>query len=97
MEQWHDNQMTPDEFHTIGTALYGPRWQSDLSRDMEVSDRSIRRWLNGQNPIPDGIVDRLADLISRRASVLVDMMALIKSIRSRPRLDKLTSTSTSSE
>lgn len=28
-----------------GRALYGPLWQSALSRDLGVSDRTMRRWL----------------------------------------------------
>lgn len=30
-----------------GEALYGPRWQSDLARDLHVADRTMRRWLAG--------------------------------------------------
>ena len=39
----------------IGEALYGAGWQSDLSRDIGVSDRSVRRWLAGTDAVPEGV------------------------------------------
>jgi len=45
--------MTRDLFCRVGAALYGPRWQSELARDLGVSDRTVRRWAAGEQPIPD--------------------------------------------
>jgi hypothetical protein len=39
----------------IGEALYGPGWQAELSRDISVSDRSMRRWAAGTDEIPEGV------------------------------------------
>jgi len=39
--------MTPATLRTAGEALYGPRWQSALARDLGVSDRTMRRWVAG--------------------------------------------------
>jgi hypothetical protein len=39
----------------IGQALYGPHWQTALAGEIAVSDRSIRRWVNGSDPIPWGV------------------------------------------
>jgi hypothetical protein len=39
----------------VGQALYGPHWQSALSSDISVSDRSVRRWANGTDAIPWGV------------------------------------------
>jgi hypothetical protein len=39
----------------IGKALYGAQWINDLSRQMHVSDRSMRRWANGTDKIPWGV------------------------------------------
>lgn len=36
--------MTPSELHSIASACYGARWQSQLARDMGVSLRNIQRW-----------------------------------------------------
>ena len=39
----------------VGKALYGETWQSTLSADIAVSDRSMRRWANGTDQIPWGV------------------------------------------
>jgi hypothetical protein len=39
----------------VGKALYGESWQSTLSAEIAVSDRSMRRWANGTDQIPWGV------------------------------------------
>ena len=39
----------------VGEKLYGQHWQADLSSWISVGDRSLRRWLSGQDVIPDGV------------------------------------------
>ena len=39
----------------VGTALYGAHWHSALASEIAVSDRSVRRWANGTDPIPWGV------------------------------------------
>jgi hypothetical protein len=39
----------------VGRALYGAQWQSVLCAEIAVSDRSMRRWVNGSDPIPWGV------------------------------------------
>jgi hypothetical protein len=39
----------------VGQALYGPQWQSVLCNEISVSDRSMRRWVNGSDAIPWGV------------------------------------------
>ena len=41
--------------HDCGEALYGSRWQTELSRALEVSDRTIRRWASGADDVPPGV------------------------------------------
>lgn len=45
-----------------GEALYGPRWQRNLARDLGVFDRTMRRWAAG-NGIPDDLPARLAPTV----------------------------------
>lgn len=56
-----------------GEALYGPRWQSDLARDLGVSDRTVRRWVAGQ-PIPAGLWSELREDIRARQRVLAVLL-----------------------
>jgi len=54
-----------------GKALYGERWQTDLARDLGLSDgRRIRQWLSGDRPIPEGIWNDIAKLLADRAVVI---------------------------
>jgi hypothetical protein len=39
----------------IGEALYGASWQVELSGQISVSDRSMRRWASGEDDIPPGV------------------------------------------
>lgn len=52
-----------------GEALYGPQWQSALSRDLGVSDRTMRRWAAGAD-VPAGLYTDLLRLTQERAAVL---------------------------
>lgn len=54
----------------VGAALYGERWQSPLARDLGVSDRTMRRWVNGAwdkvVTLPEGLPRELAKLVELR-------------------------------
>lgn len=53
-----------------GEALYGARWQSDIARDLGVSDRTVRRWVAGTSEVPSGLYLDLLRLTQERAGVL---------------------------
>lgn len=53
-----------------GEALYGPRWQSELARDLDVSDRTVRRWAAGTHDVPAGLYLDLLRLTEERAAAL---------------------------
>lgn len=54
----------------IGEALYGPRWQSDLARALEVSIRTVQRWAAGDVAPPPGVYLDLLRLTQERAMSL---------------------------
>lgn len=53
-----------------GEALYGPRWQAELARELGVADRTVRRWVAGTSDVPAGLYVDLLRLTQERASVL---------------------------
>lgn len=54
-----------------GTALYGERWQTDLARDLGLSDgRRIRQWLADERPIPSGVLKDLRYLLEQRKMII---------------------------
>jgi transcriptional regulator GlxA family with amidase domain len=53
-----------------GEALYGPHWQSELARDLAVSDRTMRRWVADTSAVPAGLYVDLLRLTQERAALL---------------------------
>jgi DNA-binding transcriptional regulator YdaS (Cro superfamily) len=61
--------MTKIELMQAGRLLYGERWQAALARALGVSDRTVRRWASGAQPIPSPAaiaVQALADNVARQ-------------------------------
>lgn len=44
---------------TLGTALWGTHWVAPMARFLEYDERTIRRWANGQNPVPARVIEQL--------------------------------------
>ncbi len=61
-----------------GEALYGPQWQTPMARDLEVADRTVRRWVAGSSPVPAGLHTDLLRLIKGRAEDLACMAERLK-------------------
>jgi hypothetical protein len=53
-----------------GRMLYGANWQSELARALDVSDRTMRRWLARQTEPPAGICADLLRLVQARGTAL---------------------------
>ena len=60
-----------------GEALYGTRWQSDLPRDLGVSDRTVRRWAAGTHQVPAGVHADLLRLVQDRVQLLGDLACML--------------------
>jgi hypothetical protein len=60
-----------------GEALYGPQWQTQLARDLGISDRTMRRWVaSGEYPI--GVHIDLLRLTIERALTLDDLATRLR-------------------
>ena len=67
-----------------GVAMFGAHWQADLSQELRVSGRTIRRWLAGHEVPPSGVFrDLLRIAMRRRAEVnsIVERLASFTSTR----------------
>lgn len=62
-----------------GEALYGPRWQSEIGRDLNVSDRTIRRWLAGADDVPAGVALDLLRLCDEKSQAIDDVRDRLRS------------------
>lgn len=61
-----------------GEALYGAQWQSAIARDIDVTDRTVRRWLAGADDLPPGVAMDLWRLCVERAAALDAVAARLK-------------------
>ncbi|MBA3242289.1 MAG: hypothetical protein H0T60_13755 [Acidobacteria bacterium] len=67
-----------------GEALYGQLWQSALSRDLSVSDRTVRRWVAGSDDIPPGVALDLMRICQERTLLLDDLTERLRCISTAP-------------
>jgi hypothetical protein len=65
--------LTPATLNRIGTALYGGYWQTQLADALGVNQRTVRRWVAGDLPIPD-LRSELLDIIHQRRQTLLEAM-----------------------
>jgi len=66
--------MTPNELATAGRALYGERWQTSLAVNLQVADRTMRRWLAGDTTIPDGVERELREVLIQRVKEIGNLI-----------------------
>jgi plasmid maintenance system antidote protein VapI len=57
----------------IGEALYGPRWQCEMARALDVSSRTIRRWVANDADLPNDVAFRLCLLCEKRKNLLAGL------------------------
>lgn len=67
-----------DLFRAIGEALYGPQWQSELARQLDVNLATMRRWATGKFAIPPGIWADLANMLAERQVEIAKLEPLLK-------------------
>ena len=79
MESVDDSRLTPDELRMAGEAMYGQRWQTDLTAALGLGDSArIRQWMSGRRSIPLGIRSSMIALLreyAARAMRLADDLA----------------------
>lgn len=63
----------------IGEALYGHHWQTSLSAKLDVSERTMRRWI-ASGEVPTGVWRDLVVSLADRREVINSLM---KEVRDR--------------
>ena len=66
--------MTPDLLREAGEALYGALWQSAIARDLNVNDRTVRRWIANDSPLPTGLTAEVRQLLRQRGTALTAVL-----------------------
>ena len=63
-----------------GESLFGTKWRVDLAQALDVSERTVRRWVAGSSPVPDDVWTEIGALLSDRAKRLRDLSIAIKQL-----------------
>lgn len=58
----------PDDLKRVGEALYGYGWQTHLAAAIQVDTRTMRRWIAGDSPTPEGLRADLLRLLGQRSA-----------------------------
>lgn len=61
-----------------GEALFGPRWQSDLAREMEMTDRHMRLIVAEGSPVTDAHLSRVLQIVREHAKKLEGVAAALE-------------------
>lgn len=69
-----------DILKVAGVALYGRQWQTPLSRDLQITDRTIRNWAAGVGR-PADLIDRILPLLRAREGQLQHVIALAERLQ----------------
>jgi hypothetical protein len=62
--------MTTTLLYEVGEALYGPRWQTEMARDLGCSDRTVRRWAAKEWDVPRTVWEEIHALLVAREKAL---------------------------
>lgn len=61
----------------VGEAVYGKNWQSPISRSLDISDRTIRRFVSGNTNIPVNLSTRLISAMEQEMNKIQSAINII--------------------
>lgn len=68
-----------DLLRRSGRALHGERWQVPLSRDLGITDRALRYWLDGTNAVPvEEVLPKLLEILLKHETRIGDVIADVR-------------------
>jgi len=66
--------MDPDLFCLVGESLFGARWQTAMADELGVNSRTIRRWVSGDNAVPESVQKELLEICEERQQVWPELI-----------------------
>jgi hypothetical protein len=60
------NLADADLIRAIGSTLFGYPVADAMARGLEMNRRTVQRWLNAQNAVPDNVWETLAEMVDER-------------------------------
>lgn len=70
--------MGSKEIRKSGEVLFGPRWQTDLAKALDVESRRVRQWIAGDRKLPNTIYGDIIRLLKDRLSKIEAVLRSIE-------------------
>ncbi|HCA9725818.1 TPA: helix-turn-helix domain-containing protein [Klebsiella pneumoniae] len=70
--------MEIETFIAAGEAAFGPRWQTEMASALGYSDRTLRKWLTGENPLPSLIAADVVRVLEERKNKIMEAIEISK-------------------
>lgn len=70
--------MTPDLLRSVGKAIWGPSWQSEMARSLGVAIRTVQRWAAGDTEPALGVYRDLILIVRQRRKGLIEAERLLR-------------------
>lgn len=67
-----------ENLETIGRILYGSAWQTGTARTLGVADRTVRRWVARETPVPQGALDDMAKVLAEHADTAATTLRRVR-------------------
>lgn len=75
--------MTKEELHTIGRALYGTHWQTQIANAITnlngdaLDVRRVQQWACGARPVPNWLLPELKVLAQKRMQDILEINKIL--------------------
>lgn len=63
----------------VGATIYGYRWQTPLAKDLGITPRAIRYWIESPNSVSEKRWEEIANLLEQRADSCHALSSKIRS------------------
>ncbi len=68
-----------DKLMQAAFIVYGKNWQSPISRDLGITDRTIRNFISGKSRTPENMSSRLLQSLEQKKSEIQNAIDLVNS------------------
>ncbi len=65
------------DINSIGAALFGPRWKTELANHLRMSDRHMRRIASGTAYLTPSMAEELIEICSQKKAEIEQVDALL--------------------
>jgi hypothetical protein len=70
--------MSKELLRQIGELVFGAEWQAPLARDLDVAERTMRRWASGSDNVPTGVWRDILIRLERLQALVQQLMAQVR-------------------